>query len=628
MQTGYWSGVLRQRLSRRRAMGTAAALGAGAATLTLVGCGSEGGGSQQRGSGLLAEPVNTTSQAKAGGTLRDVYNADLTHGDALLSNSASTVNLVSVFAYPRLLKFTVVQYPKQNDGSMVEGETMESFEFSGDRLTLTMKLRQGMKWDGRAPTNGRVITTEDVLFSWKKFAAVNASAPNLVYDATRSPGAAVESVTAPDNRTIVMKLKQPDPALLTLLAGWDQFYVMPTESEGGFDPKTEVRGHGPWLLDEHRPSAYMHWRKNPDYYVKDRPFFDRLERALVPEFATRLSQFKAGNIHTDVVAASQQDVIQLKRDVPATLVYQAQNFPVASSPNIIWGYEGNSIFRDVRVRQAVSMAIDREAFADAIENRANFEREGLPVEVAFNTVLSAGWPGFWMDPRDEKTFGPSAKYLQFHPDESKKLLSAAGFPTGVEFDFFYNRENTYGATYARMVEIYTSMLSEVGLRAKLQGQPYAQWLANWHYGYLPQDFAAGKVKGFTGMGLAAERQRYTPALSLFGLMHPEGDAFHGAISPDGTGQAVRGDPKLNADLARLRAESDRERAVALTRDIIRYATQNAVYIPKPTHSKAFSVWWPAVSNINAYASSNVGPNIWAETRLNWWLDTTKPPFRT
>ena len=43
-----------------------------------------------------------------------------------------------------------------------------------------------------------------------------------------------------------MKLKQPDAALLTLLAGWDQLYIMPRESDGGFDPKTNIRGHGPW----------------------------------------------------------------------------------------------------------------------------------------------------------------------------------------------------------------------------------------------------------------------------------------------------------------------------------------------------------------------------------------------
>ena len=142
------------------------------------------------------------------------------------------------------------------------------------------------------------------MFSWKKFGNVNASAVNLVYDAQKAPTASVESVTAPDDKTIVVKLRQPDGALLTLLAGWDQLYIMPRESDGGFDPKNEVRGYGPWLLDEYVPSSHATWRKNPDYYVKGRPFPDKLERPLVSDNASRLAQFRAGNILTDVVQNS------------------------------------------------------------------------------------------------------------------------------------------------------------------------------------------------------------------------------------------------------------------------------------------------------------------------------------
>ncbi|HLF76203.1 MAG TPA: ABC transporter substrate-binding protein, partial [Dehalococcoidia bacterium] len=616
--SSYWQRFALSRLSRRRAIASTGAGVLGAAFLAACGGGDSGGGEKApvTTSSLLHTSVDSTSQAKSGGTLKHFFTADLTHADALLSNSSSTVNQISVFAYPRMLKFTSVLAPKLNSGDQVEGELAGSYETSPDKLTITFKLREGLKWDSRAPTSGRVIDTSDVLYSWKKFAAVNASAVNLAYDATRSPGAAIESVTAPDAKTVVMKLKAPDAALLTLLAGWDQWYIMPKEADGGFDPKTIVRGHGPWMLEEYRPSAFLNWVKNPDYYVKNRPFPDRLEMPLVTEYAARLAQFKAGNIHTDVVLASQQDVVQLKRDIPGTAVLQNPTFSPVSSPNIYFGYEGNSPFKDVRVRQAMSMALDREAYADAIENRPGFEKDGLPIEVAFNSVLSAGWPGYWMDPKDSKTFGDSAKYLQFNAAEAKKLLTAAGHPNGVEFDFFFNRENTYGATYARTVEIYAAMFADVGLKAKLQGQPYALWLANWHYGYLPKDFEAGKVKGFNGIGLAAERTRYTPAISLYGLMHPEGDAFHGATT-DGN-NAVKGDPKLTADLAKLRQETDREKAIALTRDVIRYATQNAYYVPKPSNAKFFTVWWPAIGNLGSFNSSTVGANIWAETRINWW----------
>src|SRR5215210_942640 len=106
----YWQHFTSERLGRRRALKGAAALGVGAAALSMIGCGGGGNDNTAKNepadkSGLLSVPEDTTAQAKPGGVLKDFITADLTHADALISNSASTVNLVSVFAYPRLVKF-------------------------------------------------------------------------------------------------------------------------------------------------------------------------------------------------------------------------------------------------------------------------------------------------------------------------------------------------------------------------------------------------------------------------------------------------------------------------------------------------------------------------------------------
>lgn len=645
MNVGYWSRMARGRVSRRRAL-TATGAGVFSAAF-LAACGSDddsssgtgsgdtgsstgsatggGGATGGQSSGLISSPVNTLSEAKAGGVIKDFYTADLTHMDALLSNSASTVNLMSVFGYPRLMKYQVVEPPETNDGSKVEGEVMEDYEVSPDGLTYTFKLRQNMLWDRREPTNNRAIDVDDVLFSWKKFAEVNASAPNFVYHPERAPGAAVEDISAPDASTIVMKLRRPEPALLNLLAGWDQLYIMPRESDGQFDPKTEMRGHGPWILEEYAPSSHTNWARNPDYYVKDRPFPDRLERVLVPEYASRLSQFKAGNIYTYV--AANQDIVQTKRDVPDAMIYQDTRFSsMTSSPNVYFGYEGDSIFRDTRVRQALSMAIDREAFADVIENLDQFSADGIDIEWGYNSQLSPAWGESWLDPSDAAKFGESVKFLEFHPEDAKALVSAAGYPDGVEFDFFHNGEGTYGAAYGQQVEIYQALFSDVGLIGNLQGQPYAQWLANWHYGYTPAKYLSGEVSGFNGIALGAERTRYTPALSIFGLMHPEGDAFHGAVPEDGVGSAIEGDPVLNEMLAKLRLEADPEASLTQVHDVQRYITQHALFIPKPSNSRPLRLMWPVIGNAYAFDSSVAGRNIWAENYINWWVDPSKPPI--
>ena len=72
----------------------------------------------------------------------------------------------------------MTKYPKEYDNSF-EGDMAESWELSPDHLTLTFKLRQGVKWDSRAPTNGRLWDAQDVVKSWEKFASVNPGATDL-----------------------------------------------------------------------------------------------------------------------------------------------------------------------------------------------------------------------------------------------------------------------------------------------------------------------------------------------------------------------------------------------------------------------------------------------------------------
>lgn len=635
MNHGYWSKLTRVRLSRRRALtGTGAGVFSAAFLAacggndaptptggTAAGTGSTTGaatGSTAAGStGLLSTPVDTTAQAQPGGTLRDFQTSDIVTMDALASNDAPAVNQVSVFAYPRLLKFKSASSPQVGDYS-VEGETAIDWEVSPDNLTITFKIRPGMKWDAREPTSGREIDAEDVVWSWSKFGALNGSSANHVYNPETNPGAPVESVTNPDNETVVFNLRKPDASQLILLATWDQFYVMPIESDSDFDPRREVRGHGPWVLDEYQPSAYINWRKNPDYYVQDRPFFDRLDRPIIPEYAQRLAQFRTGNIHTTVVSPA--DLLQAKADLPDTQILMADFFPTTASPYLGFGYEDDSPFKDVRVRQAVSMSIDREGFGAAMDNLDRFAEGGIDVDYAFNTVVGAGFGDYWLDPTDEATFGPSARYLSYNMEEAHSLLSAAG-AEGRAFDLYYNQDGLFGAPYAATLELYASMLTGLGMQPNLRGQNYQQY-NEIHYSHLKRS-VYGRTGGFNGMVLIAERPYATVASLLFGVAHRDGVAFHGA-TPDGL-NASEGDSKLDADIDAIRQETDRERQIALVHDAIRYYTEMTYMVPRPTVAKALGLWWPVIGSNGAFNTVPSGGNIWVEQRLNWWLDTSKPP---
>jgi peptide/nickel transport system substrate-binding protein len=618
----YWHTVANARLGRRRALIAAGAASGAAALLAACGGGSNSDGTTSSDAGsVLYKPSDTISKAVAGGVLKHYSTADITHFDALAANTASTVNGCSVFAYNRLLKFKSGIYPKVADGS-VEGEMAQSYEISPDKLTLTMKLRPNQKWDPRAPTNGRVMDIQDVLFSYRKFARVNPSGANV--DANRNPSAPVESVTAPDGQTIVVKLKKPDATVIGLFAATDHLYIMPRESDGGFDPATTVRGNGPWMLEEYTPSVRFVWKRNPSYHISKRPFPETMERPIVTESAQRLAQFRAGNIYTDVVAASQETVIQLRNDVPRSVLYLPNTYPNSLSPSMWFGYEGNSPFKDVRVRQAFSMLVDREAYDIAINNADTFEKEGLGQEVQANTCVTAGWGPYWLDPND-KSFGENAKYLKYDPTEAKRLLAAAG-AANPTIDMFFNSEQTYGIAYNRAVEVFAGFFREAGVKVNQNPFVYAEFLNNYYFGYrsgASTQGGASAKKGYNGISVQAERPYASAVNLMLGSWHSTGGSFHG-LTPTGN-DAFAGDPKLDAMIEEIQSEFDNKKQISLSHDLIRYMTGQTYMIPRPVANRAYEVWWPVIGNIGI---KERWPNnaIWTESAIDWWIDTSKPPL--
>src|SRR3954452_23443279 len=118
----YWDAIASSRLTRRRALVTTASAAAAAAFLVACGSGSsEKKPAASSRSSLVSQPVDTSAQARPGGTIKDFANADIVNFDVLSANNASTTNQVTLFAYSRLLKFSTAKFPKEADGSQ-EGD--------------------------------------------------------------------------------------------------------------------------------------------------------------------------------------------------------------------------------------------------------------------------------------------------------------------------------------------------------------------------------------------------------------------------------------------------------------------------------------------------------------------------
>jgi ABC-type transport system substrate-binding protein len=289
---------------------------------------------------------------------------------------------------------------------------------------------------------------------------------------------------------------------------------------------------------------------------------------------------------------------------------------------ISFGYEGNSPFKDERMRQALSLLIDRETITDVTADRQRFTAEGIEMPVRYMTVVGSGWDGYWIDPQDEKKFGPNAKFFTYNVAEAKKLMAAAGYANGVDTSLFYNQGQQYGTQYLQVGEMLSGMFTEGGIRAKSDPKEYQNdWLPNYYYGY------AANNKGYNGVKWMAERTYPTVASQLFATLHKDGPRFVG-MTASGTG-AQQGDPKVNADVEKIRAEFDLDKQQALVQDLIRYMAGKAYYIPNafPVGTPGFSLYWPCVGNLGAYTGF-AGSNTTGELSINLWIDNTKPPLGT
>jgi peptide/nickel transport system substrate-binding protein len=273
-----------------------------------------------------------------------------------------------------------------------------------------------------------------------------------------------------------------------------------------------------------------------------------------------------------------------------------------------------SPFLDQRVRQAMSMAIDRESYIDTFYNVSKFKADGLPVETFYHTAM--GYiPGVTLDPRS-KDFGPNAKYYTHDPAEAKKLLSAAGYANGFDYDSHWPNFPLFGPTFPNQIAVMESFNSEIGLK------PHSDPI-DYNLKYLP-DYVTrrGKHEGivFTlGAVTSADPVDY-----FVWRYYSKAGATSGAVFLDqGSGDGA-GDPKVDDFIDKAKAETDAKKQGTILADLQRYLAEMQYAVSSPGIATSFSLAWPAVKNYLTFQEDSRAINSFYYT---WWLDDTQPPFK-
>jgi ABC-type transport system substrate-binding protein len=303
-----------------------------------------------------------------------------------------------------------------------------------------------------------------------------------------------------------------------------------------------------------------------------------------------------------------EEVITTKNEQNQILIYQsAITVPTA---NMFFGYRPGSAFLDERVRQAFSMTQDRDLFAEVWFNTKDFEANGLPVDVYWNSSVPADeFTGWFLDPRDPD-FGENAKYYQLNMEEAKKLLSAAGHADGIDYPSTY-ASDSYGPEYNRQFEIQEGMAAEAGFRPAPNGVIYQSDLIP-NYQSTQGDF--------DGVGWMLRPQSSSDPIDKFAEYNFSGSGpnFIG-YDVNGVGDHS-GDPYVDDLIRKGKVEPDSEARVEILHDLQRYFAQKMYLLRAPSAATGFELMWPAVKNFRWFQTDRVATEI-----EYWWLDQSLPP---
>jgi ABC-type transport system substrate-binding protein len=592
MTGNYWHSITRRRLGRRRLLATTGAGAAGAALLAACG----GGESKKAGgdtSGLLFEPVDEVKNVKRGGQLVTAGRR-LTSLDPIGSSAIGIVDDLYSKLWARK-----AGYLAPSKGDMI-GDTFESWEVSPDKLQITAKVSTKAHFVPTAPLNGRVVTAQDVAYTWERYKKIGALRSELVNEV--DPAAPIISMTALDDRTVVIKVKEPDATIFSVL-GQERagvFYVLPKEAED-IDIRNKSIGAGPWMIKDWAPGIGALTSRNPgygqDYRGTDLPYADEWNYPELQESALALAQMKAGGITEWSTYIPYEELLPMKRGNPDLLMYVWDL--ETTSMRFVMGNLPESPFRDERVRQAASFAYDKDLAIDTLGATAAFEAAGVPVEKVYDSAMAPNQPGvWWLDPKS-KEFGPNGQYFRYDMAEAKKLLAAAGYKdylkTTMTATFGYN------PGILKKMEVIMALFgggSEGVIRYDIKQLDYStEWSPVVRFG-------KGK---HNGVALIQDVDTPDAALYLYSRYNSKGGVYQG------------GDATTDELTAKAKREFDDDKRKELVYEIQRYEGK-AMHFPF-SHGGAstFVLTWPALRNFNVW-QGGYNPNI------TYWLDQTKAPF--
>src|SRR5881397_1380369 len=345
---------------------------------------------------------------KRGGTLTRASAWDPPVIDPRLTQSIGLFQFVGLTSN-RLIRYAFPEEASGTNDLTLKGDLAESWSSSPDHRVWTFKLRQGVKWHNVPPLNGRELVATDVKYCFEAYAKEGVQSFTF---------REIEGIETPDKYTLRVHLHTPNVLFPQNVAESVTVIFSREVLEEDGDLKKRLIGTGPYILKEHTRKVRVVLQRNPDYFDTGRPYVDEYVILSTPDSATRMAAFRTGQ--SDFLVVQSPSEVEAVRKTNPTAVVQALTPPLA--PFGVALAQDRPPFNDVRIRRALSMAIDRQKQVDTL-----YEGHGI-----------IGWGVPYIYYQDTKpTLKDLGPWWQYRPAEAKKLLAEAGHPNGFESTLFY-----------------------------------------------------------------------------------------------------------------------------------------------------------------------------------------------
>ena len=389
--------------------------------------------------GAMSLPRRAASQTpKTGGLIVSAQNNEATGLDP---------QLVPAFSRSRRSPLTYSQLVRFDENMTIQPELAESWTLSDDKLTWTFKLHEGVKFH-----DGQELTSADVKFSFDRLLEKSAGG--------KADFTAVDKVEPVGKYQVKFVTKEPFAALLAALAGfWGYIVSEAGVTKGGGDLNKTAVGTGPFMLVDWKVEQQMQFKRNPNYWKKGLPYVDEVVIRTIPDEANIVAALRTGQIHHAFIEDNKnwnllKDEKGLTGYRSSRLGYDFLNINASRGP-----------LKDVRVRQAISWAVDRQQVMRVAA--AGFGRLTAPATAPMKQ---------WQLPEEAWM-----KYYKPDVEKAKKLMADAGFARG--FTIKLGVIPTF-PTMVNGAPVVAANLKRIGITAEIENVEYAVWIKRW----LAKDF--------------------------------------------------------------------------------------------------------------------------------------------